>query len=85
MGLGSGGDELVPLADHVLVFVHHRVPAGDGAHAVVERAAVAHFAGLASLSPVGLVMSPVAFLALEPVAPFVLGHEGSFEVSGTAE
>jgi hypothetical protein len=59
----SGRDELVPLADHVLVFVHHRVPAGDRAHAVVERAAVAGFAGLGQdLSPNGLVMSPVASL-----------------------
>src|SRR6478752_5641122 len=43
---GSGGDELVPLSDHVLVLVHHRVPAGNAAHALLVAAAVAHRAGL---------------------------------------
>src|ERR1700736_3617308 len=42
----SSGDEFVPLADHVVVLVHHGVPAGDGAHAVVIGAAVAGGAGL---------------------------------------
>src|SRR5579859_1443080 len=41
----SRGDELVPFADHVAVFVHHRVPHADMAHPLVERAAVAHRAG----------------------------------------
>src|ERR1700723_2859244 len=38
----SGGNELVPFLDHVLVLVHHRVPARDVAHALFEAAAVAH-------------------------------------------
>ena len=36
----SRGDELVPFADHVVVLVHDRVPAGYAAHAVVVGAAV---------------------------------------------
>src|SRR5690349_16737082 len=43
---GSSGDELVPLADHVLVFVHDRVPASDAAHALLVAATVAHGTGL---------------------------------------
>src|SRR3954449_2533908 len=39
-------DELVPLADHVVVLVHHCVPARDAPHAVLVGAAVAHGAGL---------------------------------------
>src|SRR3954466_1011925 len=46
MAITSGGDELVPLADHVVVLVHDGVPAHDAAHAVVVGAAVAHRAGL---------------------------------------
>src|SRR5258708_28706720 len=42
----SSGDEFVPLADHVVVLVHHGVPAGDATHAVVIGAAVADGAGL---------------------------------------
>src|SRR5207245_7715730 len=42
----SSGDEFVPLADHVVVLVHHGIPAGDGTHAVVIGAAVADRAGL---------------------------------------
>src|ERR1700691_3068370 len=42
----SRRDELVPLADHVVVLVHHRIPAGDTAHAVVVGAAVARRAWL---------------------------------------
>ena len=41
-----GRDELIPFADHVVVLVHHRVPASDVAHAVVIGAAVACRAGL---------------------------------------
>src|ERR1700744_5510895 len=36
----SGGDELIPLSDHVVVLVHHGVPACNGAHAVLIRSAV---------------------------------------------
>src|SRR6185295_5394818 len=42
----SSRDELVPAGDHVAVFVHHRIPAGDVAHALEEGAAVANGAGL---------------------------------------
>ena len=38
----SGRLELVPALDHVLVLVHHRVPAGNVGEALDERAAVAH-------------------------------------------
>src|SRR5580704_8461518 len=46
---GSCRDELVPFADHVAVLVHHRVPHRDMAHALGERAAVAHRTGLFDL------------------------------------
>src|SRR4051812_45600409 len=41
----SRGLELVPALDHVLVLVHHRVPAGDVREALRQRAAVAYRAG----------------------------------------
>src|ERR1700730_16228462 len=37
----SGGDELVPLTRQVAILVHHRIPYGDVAQALVDRAAVA--------------------------------------------
>src|SRR6201996_1866023 len=39
--IASGRDELVPFADHVVVFVHDRVPAGHRAHAFLVGAAIA--------------------------------------------
>src|SRR5580693_6177299 len=49
VGEGSRGDELVPFADHIAVLVHDRIPHADPAHAVPERAAVAHRAGAFNL------------------------------------
>src|SRR5271163_5012859 len=42
----SRRDELVPAPGQIAVLVHHRVPHRDIAHALPERAAVAHAAGL---------------------------------------
>src|SRR5689334_21981674 len=60
----SGRDELVPLADHVVVLVHHRVPAGDAAHAVVVGAAVTDRAGLLQERAVGRLDVVLGGLAL---------------------
>src|ERR1700685_3372802 len=42
----SRRDELVPLADHVVVLVHYRIPTGDVAHAFIVGATVARRARL---------------------------------------
>src|SRR3569623_1567771 len=67
-------DELVPLADHVVVLVHHRVPAGDAAHAVLVGAAVAHCAGLLQQRAVWRLDVLLGRLALHPVGPLVRLH-----------
>src|SRR5687767_285091 len=72
----SRRDELVPLLHHVAVLIHHRVPARDGAHAVVERAAVAHGAGLLDHLALRVLDVALGGLALHPEAPLVLGHVG---------
>src|SRR5918994_2831218 len=72
----SRRDELVPLLNHVAVLIHHRVPAGDGAHAVVERAAVAHGAGLLDHLALRVLDVALGGLAFHPEAPLVLGHVG---------
>src|SRR3954467_15256891 len=69
------GDELVPAADHVAVLIHHRVPAGDLAHALGEGTAVAHCAGLLHHLAVGRNDVTLGRLALHPEAPLVLAHE----------
>src|SRR6266850_717325 len=63
------GNELVPLADHVTILVHHRVPARHAPHSLGERAAVAH-------GPLGLDLLAEGVgdvlgrgLALHPVVP----------------
>src|SRR4051812_34780436 len=68
-------DKLVPALNHVAVLVHDRVPAGDLAHTLFERAAVAHRAGLFHDGAVRRLDLALGRLALDPVAPFVLGHE----------
>src|SRR5258708_17164927 len=74
--MASGRNKFVPLADHVVVFVHDGVPAGDGAHAVVIGAAVAHGAGLLEHRAVGRLDVADGRLAFHPVAPFVGRHIG---------
>src|ERR1700733_13207945 len=67
----SGGDEFIPLADHVVVFVHDGVPAGDRTHAVFIGTAVALGAGLFENSAVRRLDVVDRGLAFHPVAPFV--------------
>src|ERR1700722_3391041 len=67
----SSGDEFIPLADHVIVFVHPGVPAGDGAPAVFIGAAVARSAGLFENGAVRRLDVVDRRLAFHPVAPFV--------------
>src|SRR6185436_20765814 len=69
LAAASSGDELVPLADHVVVLVHHRVPAGDGAHAVVVGAAIANRAGLLQRGAIRRLDVAGGRLAFHPVAP----------------
>src|SRR5256885_215293 len=71
----SGGDELVPLADHVPALVHQRIPARHLAHPFPEGAAVALLAGLLHQVPVGVLDIVLGGLALVPVPPFVVGEE----------
>ena len=47
------GDELVPFADHILVFIHNGVPAGHFAHPVIKRPAIAQIASPCQLLPGG--------------------------------
>src|SRR5580700_7803466 len=74
VGEGSRGDELVPFADHIAVLVHDRIPHADPAHAVPERAAVAHRAGAFNLFAGRA--EDVAFgrLAFHPEIPLVRAH-----------
>src|SRR6056297_1266272 len=65
----SGRDELVPLALHVDVLVHDRVPAGDRAHPVIEGAAISDFTDLRQLVAIWVGDRRHGLLALEPVAP----------------
>src|SRR5450631_3626367 len=74
--MASGGDELVPLADHVVVLVHDRVPAGNGAHAIVVGAAVADGSGLLEDGTVRRLDVTHGWLAFHPVSPFVGRHVG---------
>src|SRR3954470_18054935 len=67
-------DELVPLADHVVVLVHHRVPAGDAAHAVLIGAAVAHRACLLQQRAVRRLDVLLGRLAFHPIGPLVGLH-----------
>src|SRR5262245_23902114 len=46
--------ELVPLADHMAVFVHDGVPAGDLPHTFPERPAVTHMAGVLHVIAIGV-------------------------------
>src|SRR3954451_1511272 len=74
-GWRSGRDELVPLPDHVGVLVHHRVPAGDVARALRDRAAVTRGAGLVHERAVRVLDVAGRRLALVPVVPLVIAHE----------
>src|SRR3954452_5860925 len=67
-------DELVPLADHVVVLVHYGVPARDAAHAVLVRTAVAHGAGLFQQRAVGRLDVLLGRLAFHPEGPLVRLH-----------
>src|SRR3954465_10350654 len=67
-------DELVPLADHVVVLVHHGVPACDATHAVLVGAAVAHGAGLFEQRAVGRLDVLLGRLAFHPIGPLVGLH-----------
>src|SRR5471032_2513166 len=70
------GDERVPFLDHVAVLIHHGVPAGHGAHALVERAAVADRAGLLHHGTLRALDVALGGLAFHPEAPLVLRHIG---------
>src|SRR5471030_2761975 len=70
------GDERVPLLDHVAVLIHHGVPAGHGAHAVVERTAVAHRARLLHHGALRALDVALGRLAFHPEAPLVFRHVG---------
>src|SRR5882757_7878376 len=72
----SSGDEFVPLADHVVVLVHYRVPAGNAAHAVVIGAAVTDRAGLLEQGAVRRFDVADSGLAFHPVAPLIRRHVG---------
>src|SRR4051812_21254660 len=72
------GDELVPLLHHVLIFVHHGVPAGDGTHPLLVGAAVPHGARLLqepAIRPVNVLLGRLAFHPVRPLIGFhvVLG------------
>src|SRR5882757_4842910 len=70
----SRSDELVPLADHVVVLVHHGVPARNAAHALLVGAAVTHRAGLLQQRAVGRLDVLLGRLAFHPVGPLVGLH-----------
>src|SRR6476646_10353819 len=72
----SSGNELIPFTDHVVVFVHDGVPAGDAAHSVVIGAAIALGAGLLQKRAVGRFDIADGGLAFHPIAPFVRRHVG---------
>src|SRR5690348_7796679 len=72
----SRGDELIPLANHVVVLVHHRVPALNGAHAVLVRTAVTYGAGLLEQRAIGRLDVLLRWLALHPVRPLIGLHVG---------
>src|SRR6202035_492532 len=74
--MASSSDEFVPLADHVVVLVHHGVPAGDTTHAVVIGAAVADGAGLLEQGAIRRLDVADGGLAFHPVAPLVGRHVG---------
>src|SRR5262245_22916979 len=63
--------KLVPLADHVAVFVHHCVPAGHLAHAFPEGSTVTHVASVLHMIAVGVLDLTLGGLALIPVGPLV--------------
>src|SRR5262245_37167254 len=67
--------KLVPLADHVAVFVHHRVPAGHLAHAFPEGPTVTHVASVLHMIAVGVLDLTLSGLALVPVGPLVWCQE----------
>src|SRR5260221_5344706 len=71
----SGRYEFVPAPGQVAVFVHHRVPAGDVAHAVPDAAAVTRGTFLLHQGAVRVLDVDRRGLALVPVVPFVLGQE----------
>src|SRR5262245_61486017 len=71
----SGRDELVPAPRQVAVLVHHRVPAGDVAHAVPDGAAVARHALLLHQGAVGILDVDGRRLAFVPVVPFLRRQE----------
>src|SRR6202044_1549024 len=75
-GQTLGRDELIPFADHVVVLVHHGVPAGDVAHAVVIRAAVACRAGFLEKRAVWPFYVLRRRLAFHPIGPLVGLHIG---------
>src|SRR6516165_12740212 len=70
----SGCDKFIPLADHVAVLVHDRVPHTDVTHAVPERAAVAYGAGAFDLFAGRAQDVALGRLAFHPVIPFVGSH-----------
>src|SRR5262249_61194189 len=63
------GHELVPLADHVAVFIHDRIPAGHLAHAFPEGATVTHMAGVLHMIAIGVLDLALSGFALVPVGP----------------
>jgi len=67
----SGGYKLIPLLDHVGVFVHHCVPAGDPTHACLVAAPVAHTTRLGQQVPVGALDVLGGCLAFHPIGPLV--------------
>src|SRR5277367_4620933 len=74
--VASSSDEFIPLAHHVVVLVHDRVPAGYGPHAVVIRTSVALGAGLLENGAVRRLDIADSWFSLHPVAPFVGRHVG---------
>src|SRR5690242_4461362 len=70
----SRGDELIPLADHVVILVHHGVPACNAAHALLVGSAVAHGAGLLEQRAVGRLDVLLGRLAFHPIGPLIGLH-----------
>src|ERR1700749_1623778 len=74
--MASSGDEFIPLADHVVVFVHNGVPAGYRAHAIFVGSAVTRSAGFFKYSAIRRLDVVDRGFAFHPVTPFVGGHVG---------
>jgi hypothetical protein len=63
------------VSDQIAIFVHHRVPHGDVAHAIPECAAVARAPGLFHQFAVGIGVVGGFRLAAVPVIPLRFGEE----------